>query len=130
MTLLELAGANPNLPMPSPESLADRLLNKQVKATDAGIVVLASQNGKILYEKAFGMADIENGRALTTNSSFRIGSVTKQFTATAILMLVQDGKLSLEDKLSKFFPDVANASEITIRQMLNHTAGIRSYTED
>jgi len=107
----------------------DKLLSEQYKADGTGAAALVARKGQIIYQKAFGMADVAAGRPLTPNSSFRIGSVTKQFTATAILLLVQDGKLRLDQKLSEFYPDVANADRITIRQMLNHTAGIRSYTE-
>jgi len=129
MEALEKAGADVRKRMPDKALLADRWIQRSIEPGDAGVSVLVSENGKIIYHKAFGMADVVAGRPLTANSSFRIGSVTKQFTATAILLLVQDGKLSLDQKLSEFYPDVANADRISIRQMLNHTAGIRSYTE-
>ncbi len=129
MALLEKAGADPARPIPAAEQLADYWINARVGAEDAGLVVLIARKGEILYHKAFGLADVANKRPLTTNSSFRIGSITKQFTAVAILMLVKEGKLSLDDKLAKFYPGVANADKISIRQMLNHTSGIRSYTE-
>ncbi|MBI1192369.1 MAG: serine hydrolase [Bacteroidetes bacterium] len=129
MEALEKAGADLRKPMPDKSLLADRWIQHYIEPADAGVSVLVSENGNILYQKAFGMADVAAERPLTTNSSFRIGSVTKQFTATAILLLVQDGKLKLDQKLEEFYPEVANADRISIRQMLNHTAGIRSYTE-
>ncbi len=129
MRALEQAGANTSIPMPSAALLADRYLNTVLNAQEPGMAVLVAHGGEIRYHKAIGLADVESGRALTPQSGFRIGSVTKQFTAAAILALVQDGTLDLEDTLAAFYPQVANADRITIRQMLQHTSGIRSYTE-
>ena len=67
--------------------------------------VLVVQHDRVLYSKGFGFADRATHRAPTANTSFRIGSVTKQFTAAAILRLEQDGKLAVEDKVSKYLPD-------------------------
>jgi D-alanyl-D-alanine carboxypeptidase len=76
------------------------------------------------FVKAFGKADIRTGRQLRVTDRFRIGSVTKTFTATVILQLVQEGKLGLDEYLSDFFPTIPGASTITVRQLLNHTSGI------
>jgi CubicO group peptidase (beta-lactamase class C family) len=129
MKALEKAGANTSIPMPAASLLADRYLSAVLGPDEPGMAVLVAHAGEIRYNKAFGLADTETQRALTPQSGFRIGSVTKQFTAAAILLLVQDGRLSLDDTLAAFYPQIPNAGRITLRQMLNHTAGIRSYTE-
>jgi D-alanyl-D-alanine carboxypeptidase len=82
------------------------------------------------YVRTFGIADRETGRAPRVRDHVRIASITKTFTATAILQLVDQGSLSLDDRLSAFFPQVDNAGAITIRQMLNMTSGIYDYTDD
>jgi D-alanyl-D-alanine carboxypeptidase len=82
----------------------------------------------VLYRGAFGKADLAAGRDLTADDLFRIGSVTKQFSAAAVLRLAEDGKLSLEDPLSKFVPGYPAGDKVSVRQLLDHTSGIRSYT--
>ncbi len=74
---------------------------------------------------AKGKADVQAGTPMKTDDKFRIASVTKTFTATMVLILADDGRLSLNDKLSEYLPEIANAENITIRQLLNHTSGIR-----
>ncbi|RXM18210.1 class A beta-lactamase-related serine hydrolase, partial [Citrobacter sp. AAK_AS5] len=83
----------------------------------------------ILVAKGYGLADAEFDVPANPETMFRIGSVTKQFTAAAILRLVEQGKLSLDDDLSKYVPDFPlQGHAVTIRQLLNHTSGIPSYT--
>lgn len=72
-----------------------------------------------------GEADVQTNTPVKAGDKFRIASITKTFTATMVLILADEGKLSLDDKLSKYLPDIANAENITIRQLLNHTSGIR-----
>jgi CubicO group peptidase (beta-lactamase class C family) len=92
--------------------------------------VLVAQHDQVLYGQGFGLADRANQRVATADTSFRVGSVTKQFTAAAILRLEQDGKLAVEDKVSKHLPDYPGpGKDVTIHQLLTHTAGIPSYTE-
>ena len=87
------------------------------------------QNGRAVKTAAYGFANLELGVPATTNSVFEIGSVTKQFTASCILLLQQDGKLSVEDLISKHLPGIPEAwSKVTIRHLLSHTSGIKSYT--
>ena len=91
--------------------------------------VLVAQHDQVLYGHGFGLADRARQRAPTADTSFRVGSVTKQFTAAAILSLEQDGKLAVEDKVSKHLPDYPGpAKDVTIHQLLTHTAGVPSYT--
>ncbi|MEN0003189.1 MAG: serine hydrolase domain-containing protein [Bacteroidota bacterium] len=86
------------------------------------------QDGKEVYTNAIGFMDLANKKAATPATKYRIGSITKTFTATLILQLVEAGKLSLDTKLSTFFPEVVNAKRITIEQMLRHRSGIFNVT--
>jgi CubicO group peptidase (beta-lactamase class C family) len=92
--------------------------------------VLVSKNGTILLEKGYGLRDVEAKINHDQNSVFQIGSVTKQFTSTVIQKLQMEGKLSVKDKLSKYFPQYAYADKITIENLLNHVSGIYNYTND
>lgn len=94
----------------------------------SGIAVLVSKDGNVIYKKGFGYADIEKKELVKPDTKFRIGSITKQFTAAAILKLQEEGKISVTDKLSKFLPDFPRADEVTIHQLLTHISGIHSYT--
>ena len=107
----------------------DSVLNEKFQPDGPGAAFLVSENGKIVYEKAFGYANLELGQKMTSDHVFQIGSITKQFTAIAILMLEEQGKLKLDDELTKFIPDYpVNGQRITIHHLLNHTSGIKSYT--
>ena len=91
--------------------------------------VLVMQKGKAIYTKSFGMADREWNVPNTANTKFRIGSVTKQFAAACILLLAEQGKLSVDDNLSKYISDYPKGDSITIHMLLNHTSGIKNYTD-
>ena len=94
-----------------------------------GLSVAIVQGGKLLKAQGYGLANIELGVPVTTNTVFEIGSITKQFTAGLILMLAQDGKLAVDDPLSKHLRDLpASWSGITLRHLLTHTSGLRNYT--
>lgn len=84
-------------------------------------------NGAIAYERAYGDMRVAPARAATTSARYAIGSVSKQFTATAILMLAEDGKLGLDDKVAKWLPDLTRANDITIRELLSMTSGYQDY---
>jgi D-alanyl-D-alanine carboxypeptidase len=91
--------------------------------------VLVAANGKPVLRRGVGLADRELGAAATPEMKFRIGSITKQFTATAILQLQEAGKLSIDDPISKYYPEAPAAwSKITLRHLLTHTSGIPTYT--
>lgn len=93
------------------------------------VVLKVVQDGQEVKTAAYGFANLELNVPATTNSVFEIGSVTKQFTASCILLLQQDGKLSIEDKLGKHVPNIPAAwTNVTIRHLLSHTSGIKSYT--
>ncbi len=93
-----------------------------------GISVLVARDGKTVYQGGFGFADIEKKTPVEPGTKFRIGSVSKQFTAAAILKLAESGKISLTDPLKKFFPHFPGGDGVTLYRLLTHTSGIHSYT--
>ncbi|MBW8685292.1 serine hydrolase [Chitinophaga rhizophila] len=92
--------------------------------------VLVAQGGKILLNKAFGYQRTADSIRNEPATIFQLGSITKQFTATAVLKLAEEKKLSLQDKLSKYFPDYPKGDSITIEHLLTHTSGIYNYTNN
>jgi D-alanyl-D-alanine carboxypeptidase len=93
--------------------------------------VLVAKDGKVLLAKGYGLANAEHDVPNTAETKFRLGSITKQFTATAILLLQDQGKLKVEDPISKHLTDAPKAWEkVTIHHLLTHTSGIPSYTDD
>jgi len=94
----------------------------------SGTVLVMKQN-KVVLRKAYGLADREWNIPNTPDTKFRIGSITKQFTAACILQLAEQGKLGLDDKLSKYIPDFPKGDSVTIHMLLNHTSGIASFTD-
>src|SRR5687768_7377914 len=110
---------------------ADRAFEKVAKAYVApapGCAAAVSLNGDVVFEKAFGLADLEHNVPNTTQTIFESGSVAKQFTAAAILLLQQDGKLSFDDPVMKYIPELPDyGSPLTIRHLLNHTSGLRDW---
>jgi CubicO group peptidase (beta-lactamase class C family) len=93
--------------------------------------VLVAKEGRPLLARGYGLADAEHDIAIAPFTKFRLGSITKQFTATAILILQDQGKLSVDDKISKHLADTPEAwADVTIHHLLTHTSGIPSYTDD
>lgn len=115
-----------------PEGFAedvDALLESSFEDSEPGVSVVVMDDGEIVYASGIGMANIENDEAITPQTVFRLGSITKQFASAALLKLVEQGELSLDDPLSRFVPDYPEAgADVTVRQLLNHTSGISSYT--
>jgi CubicO group peptidase (beta-lactamase class C family) len=107
---------------------ADALLARSYPPDGPGASVAISQGGKIVYEGHRGLADIPAKRAISAGTVFRIGSITKQFSSAVLLQLVAEGKVGLDDPLAKYLPTYPNGSVITVRELLNHTSGIQSYT--
>jgi len=96
-----------------------------------GVSVAVVRDGKIALLKSYGFSNLEHQVPVKPETIFQSGSIGKQFTATAIMLLVNDGKLALDDKISKFFPDApASWSQITVRHLLTHTAGLGDYPDD
>jgi CubicO group peptidase (beta-lactamase class C family) len=107
----------------------ESLIQESYQSTEPGVAVIALKDGKTIFRKGYGMANVELGVPIEPDMVFRIGSVTKQFTAVAILMLSEHGKLSIDDSISKFLPDYpTHGYLITIKHLITHTSGIKSYT--
>jgi len=143
--LLALAPALPSIGLraqtvaaaPAPASVVvdpslasvDSMFSATYPVGGPGAAVLVSRDGRVLMRKAYGSADVELGVPMRPDHVFRLGSITKQFTAVGILMLADEGKLSLDDEITKFFPDYpTHGRRITVEHLLTHTSGIRSYT--
>src|SRR5215510_14399306 len=98
--------------------------------TAPGAAVLVIKNGQVLFKRGYGVADLRSLSKIAAQTNFRLASVTKQFTAMAIMLLVHDGKLHYEDRLIDVFPDFAGYGKtITIRNLLNHTSGLEDYED-
>jgi CubicO group peptidase (beta-lactamase class C family) len=107
----------------------DALLNNLHQEDDFNGYVLIAEKGKTIYAKSFGFANVENKTPITENTIFLIGSVSKTFTATAILKLKEQGKLSLNDNIENYFPELPYKN-MTIRHLLTHTSGLLEYQSD
>lgn len=124
-------GINGAAPKASPASAAQMEQFMRYYADDSLFsgTVLVARNGQAIFHKAYGLANREWNIPNTTDSRIRIGSLSKQFTAAAILLLEQQGKLRVEDHLKRYIPAIPAAWDpITIHQLLNHTSGITTYT--
>ncbi len=110
---------------------AERAFEKVTKtyvAPGPGCAAAVSLNGETVFERAFGLADLESNVANTPQTIFESGSVAKQFTAAALVLLQQDGKLSLDDPVRKYIPELPDyGAPLTIRHLLNHTSGLRDW---
>lgn len=113
---------------PAEEAALDALAKEAVgKGQTAGLVVAVGEVGKPPVVRGYGFANLEWQAETTPDTVFRVGSITKQFASACILLLAEQKKLTLDDKLSKYFPDYPRADEVSIRQLLNHTSGVHSY---
>ncbi len=111
------------------ESKIDAILSSNYKLNEPGISILIAKDGKPIYKKAFGISNMELDIPMKTDNVFQIGSITKQFTAIAILILEEQGKLKLTDDILKYIPDYpTEGNSITIHHLLNHTSGIQNNT--
>lgn len=111
------------------EARVDSLLRLTFTADGPGAVFLVVKSGEPIYRKAFGLSNLELGVPMIPENVFEIGSMTKQFTAVAVLLLEEQGKLRLDDPITKFIPDYpTNGKIITVHHLLTHTSGIKSFT--
>lgn len=126
MTLAAIAVA---IALTASQSHAIDQLVKKTLATEqiAGATVAVSVRGKIAYESGFGFADIGTKRRASLDTAYPIGSVTKQFTAACVLLLAQDGKLSLDDPLSRYVPGLPWADRVTLRHLLDQESGVEDF---
>lgn len=107
----------------------DSLLNAMFAKKSLNGNILIAEKGTVIYKKSFGLANESTQEQLNENSIFELASVSKQFTAMAIAILKEKGKLSYDDKLSKFFPELYNYDNVTIKNLLQHTSGLPDYME-
>lgn len=117
-------------PTASLDADLDPMLTALFPADGPGATVIVVKDGAVVYRKAFGLANLELRVPMRPENVFEIGSVTKQFTAVATMMLVEEGKLALDDDVRKYLADFPDkGAKITIEHLLTHTSGIPSYTE-
>jgi CubicO group peptidase (beta-lactamase class C family) len=131
--IVSLSFVSPARAKDPPSSLEKRLnrlvLDYYQSENGPGTAVLVMVDGRPVLRKGYGMADIEKGVKVTPDMIFRIGSITKQFTSVAVLKLVQKGKVSLEDPITKYLPEFdTRGKTITIENLLSHTSGLPNYT--
>jgi CubicO group peptidase (beta-lactamase class C family) len=108
----------------------DSIFSEWTKPNTPGCALGIIKNGELIYSKGYGLANMEYDIPNSASSVFRIGSTSKQFTAACIILLAENGKLSLDDTLNNYFPDFPEyANKINIRHLLNHTSGIRDYLQ-
>jgi len=108
----------------------DSMVQEVYQPTEPGAAIIVVKDGQVLYRRAIGLANMELGVPITPEMIFRLGSITKQFTGVAILLLAQQGRLALSDPITKFLPEYpTHGHTITIEHLLAHTSGIRSYTD-
>lgn len=108
----------------------DEMLSTYFKPGEPGATVIVSQRGVILFRKAYGLANTGTNMPLRPELPLRVGSVTKQFTAAAIMLLAEQGKLSVSEEIGKYFTEYPeHGRHVTIEHLLTHTSGIRNYTE-
>jgi len=105
----------------------DQYISQFIKSNEPGGTVIVVKDGEVIYRKASGMASLELGVKMEPEMVLAIGSLTKQFTAVATVLLAEKGQLSLVDHIEKYFPDFPGSSHIQIRHLLTHTSGIKDY---
>jgi len=110
--------------------IADRVFEAYRGTDSPGCALGVSRNGRVVYERGYGMANLETGTPITPASIFHVASVSKQFTAMSIMLLAKDGKLSIDDDIRKYLPEIPSyGTTITIRHLLTHTSGLRDQWE-
>jgi CubicO group peptidase (beta-lactamase class C family) len=127
---LVTASASPQIAPADAKAKVDAVFREYDRSDSPGCALGVYQDGKIVYERGFGMANLELGVANSPQTVFDIGSTSKQFTAFAIHLLARDGKLSLDDDIRKWVPELPDyGKRVTIRNLLHHTGGLRDYIE-
>lgn len=122
-SILNLYGQSKNI---SPTKLADQFFAKYAVRDSPGVAVSVTKNGQTIYKKGFGIANLEYGVPISPTTKFHAASVSKQFTVFLILLLEKEGKLSIDDDIRKFLPELPDyGTKITLRNLANHTSGIR-----
>jgi CubicO group peptidase (beta-lactamase class C family) len=129
VTALAASSAAAQAPFDSATRWVDSMLVPFAsQRTPGGCAVGVTRDGALTFQKAYGLADVASGTPLTSSTRFYIASLSKQFTAMSVVLLVEDGKLSLDDTVQKWVPELPTFNRpITIRQLLHHTSGLRDY---
>src|SRR6202030_1625602 len=108
----------------------DAIFSPLADASSPGLAVLVRKDARTIFERGYGVRDLRSLAKIDPQTNFRLASCSKQFTATSIMLLVHDGKLRYEDRLTDVFPDFpAYGKNITIRNLLNHTSGLPDYED-
>ncbi|WP_024882046.1 serine hydrolase domain-containing protein [Methylosinus sp. LW3] len=108
----------------------DLMLSRRFNPDEPGAAIIVTKNGEPLFRAAYGSADVEREIALDPGMTFRLGSLTKQFTAVAIMILAEQGKLSVQEDIREYLSDYpTHRRSITIEHLLTHTSGVKSYTD-
>lgn len=115
--------------MPTLQNALHHLLQKYYTAHTPGAIILVAQQGAILYQGGAGVANLSTNAQITAATTFRLASVSKQFTAMCVYLLAQQGKLSVQDLLSRHFPELAHFGHIRLLNLLNHTSGLPDFEE-
>ncbi|AHG92296.1 beta-lactamase (plasmid) [Gemmatirosa kalamazoonensis] len=124
MSVASVAGAQPN------EAAVDSIMSAYARPGMPGAAVLVVHDGRVVLEKGYGLADVEANTPVTRETDFRLASLTKQFTATAIMLLAADGRVRYDDPVTKWVPNLpAYARGVTLRHLLHHTGGLPDYED-
>src|SRR5687767_508055 len=114
----------------SPTVKVDQIFAQWDKPDTPGCAVAVMRAGQIVHKRGYGVANLELAVPITTSSVFNAGSIAKQFTAMSILILAQQGKLSLDDEVKKYVPEISDfGTPITLRHLIHHTSGLRDFLE-
>lgn len=108
----------------------DAAAEKTMRQGSPGVIVEVARNGELLFSGVYGYANLEQRTPVTRETVFKLASITKEFTAAAVLTLVEDGKLKLDDTLSKYVPELPAAADVRVYDLLVQTSGIPDYAED
>jgi D-alanyl-D-alanine carboxypeptidase len=128
VSVLPLRGQSAPLPKTFDLKVIDAYIAGQMKEKKlVGLSVAYMRDGKIVFAKGYGLRSIEKKLPVEADTSFAVGSITKQFTCACIFLLSEEGKLSIDDPVAKFFPKLTRAKDITVRDLMNHTSGYPDY---
>jgi D-alanyl-D-alanine carboxypeptidase len=132
-SLTRAAGAEPNRDSHAPKSFDLKAIDEYVagQVQERGFVGLSLailQDGKIVFAKGYGKSSLKDGTPVEPTTAFGVGSITKQFTSASILLLAEEGKLSVRDPVAKYYPDLTRAKDITLYDLMTHTSGYVDYS--
>ncbi|MBD3857414.1 MAG: beta-lactamase family protein, partial [Acidobacteria bacterium] len=126
--LVGCGGEEPSIRDPEITAKVAALFEDWSVGESPGAAVMVIEDGEVLFEGGFGLADIESETPITSQSAFRLASVSKQFTSMAIMILAERGQLDIDDKLTQYIPELARfGDDISIRHLLTHTGGLPDY---